>query len=57
MQADCALVTFMKVWAKMNREPKILKYREDERLQKRLKKLFDEINNIVTGLNLDWDCT
>jgi class 3 adenylate cyclase len=32
MYSDCALITFMKFWAKMNREPIILKYREDYRL-------------------------
>jgi hypothetical protein len=32
MIADCAVLTFMKCWAKINREPKVLKYREDERL-------------------------
>jgi len=32
MQADCSILTFMKVWAKINRETKVLKYREDERL-------------------------
>ncbi|CAK94539.1 unnamed protein product (macronuclear) [Paramecium tetraurelia] len=34
--ADCALIAFMKIYAKINREPKILEYRNDERLSQRL---------------------
>lgn len=30
--ADCSLFAFMKIFAKINREPKILEYRLDERL-------------------------
>lgn len=34
--SDCALISFMKIQAKINREPKILKYREDSRLSNRM---------------------
>jgi len=41
----------MKIFAKINREPKILKYREDERLQKRLKNYKVKMG---FGLHLGW---
>ncbi|CAD8159659.1 unnamed protein product [Paramecium pentaurelia] len=34
--ADCSLFSFMKIFAKINREPKILEYRKDTRLTQRL---------------------
>ncbi|CAD8078076.1 unnamed protein product [Paramecium sonneborni] len=34
--ADCSLFSFMKIFAKINREPKILEYRNDKRLIQRL---------------------
>lgn len=51
MYSDCAVLTFMKTWAKMNREVKILKYREDERLQRRLKNYRVRLG---LGLHLGW---
>ncbi|CAK82558.1 unnamed protein product (macronuclear) [Paramecium tetraurelia] len=36
MIADCSLLSFMKIFAKINREPKILEYRNDARLTQRL---------------------
>ncbi|CAD8077335.1 unnamed protein product [Paramecium sonneborni] len=36
IKADCSLFSFMKIYAKINREPKILDYRNDKRLTQRL---------------------
>ncbi len=35
--ADYAVLSFMKIQGKLNREPKILAYRKEERLQERMK--------------------
>ncbi len=49
--SDCALISFMKIQAKINREPKILKYREDQRLQQRLKGYKVKMG---FGLHIGW---
>ena len=36
MVSECALISFMKIQAKLNREPKILAYRKDKRLLDRM---------------------
>jgi hypothetical protein len=36
MISECALISFMKIQAKLNREPKILRYRKDRRLLDRM---------------------
>jgi hypothetical protein len=36
MISECALISFMKIQAKLNREPKILHYRKDKRLLDRM---------------------
>ena len=49
--ADCSLVSFMKIQAKMNREPNLLAYREDERLLKRMPGYKIKMGY---GLHLGW---
>lgn len=49
--SDCALLSFMKIQAKINREPKILAYRKDQRLQQRMDNYKVKIGY---GLHLGW---
>jgi class 3 adenylate cyclase len=49
--ADCALISFMKIQAKINREPKILAYRNDARLLKRMPGYKVKMG---FGLHLGW---
>jgi class 3 adenylate cyclase len=36
MMADCAMISYLKIFAKVNREPKVLQYRSNELLLARL---------------------
>lgn len=49
--SDCSLISFIKIWAKINKEVKILKYREDERLKKRLGNYRVKLG---MGLHIGW---
>jgi len=49
--ADSSVFGFLKIIAKMNREPSILKYREDQRLQKRMKGYRVKMG---FGLHIGW---
>lgn len=49
--ADCSIISFMKIQAKINREPKILAYREDKRLLKRMPGYKVKMG---FGLHLGW---
>ena len=49
--ADYAAIAFMKVQAKINREPIILAYREDKRLTDRMKNYRVKIG---FGLHIGW---
>ncbi|CAD8192164.1 unnamed protein product [Paramecium octaurelia] len=49
--SDCALISFMKIQCKINREPKILAYRQDKRLQARMDNYKVKIG---FGLHMGW---
>ena len=49
--ADCSLIGFLKVWAKINREPQIISFKNDPRLQKRIKGFRV---NMGYGLHIGW---
>ena len=51
MYADFSLISFMKIHSKLNREPKLLAYREDKRLNQRMKNYKVKIG---FGLHIGW---
>ncbi|EGR28579.1 hypothetical protein IMG5_172520 [Ichthyophthirius multifiliis] len=51
MYSDFSLISFMKIHAKLNREPKLLAYRQDKRLSQRMK---DYKIKIGFGLHIGW---
>jgi len=50
-QCDYAVISFMKIHAKINREPKILEYRNEKRLNDRMKNYKVKIG---FGLHIGW---
>ncbi len=51
MYCDFSLISFMKIHAKLNREPKILAYRLDKRLNRRMPNYKVKIG---FGLHVGW---